>query len=305
MRARIVATLLLVATDAPAFPHVVAPGETLAQIAERAYGDAQLESLLVFANALDVQGGSAIVAGMRIEIPAPGHHRALDHDTWAGMALTFLGDARRADVLARANQAVSWIPPVAGQEILIPAVVAQLAGEGDTTATLAKRYLNDMNRSWELDAYNFRKPGALRRGEVMLIPLASLALSEQGKAEARRAGERAVSEGAGAAHDAQHRADAELPTLLAHVRGGRYVEAVALGNRLLGSGDLTRPQLAMVHRSLLDAYVALDAPGAAAGACAAFRANEGDPKRGAHPAPEIRLDPRTVSPKVRAACDAR
>ncbi len=293
------------APHASAFVHVVGPGETLAQIAQRAYGDAQLESVLVGANALDVQGGSAIVAGMRIEIPAPGHRRVVDRESWAEIALTFLGDAKRADVLARANHAVSWIPPVGGQEIVIPAVLAHIAAEGESTATLARRYLNDMNRSWELDAYNFRKPNALRRGEVMLIPLVDLTLTEQGKAEARRAGERAVSEGGGVAHDSQRRADLELPQLLAHVRGGRYVDALALGNRLLGSGDLTRTQLAMVHRALLEAYVALEASGAAAGACAAWRLNDGvSAVDKANPQPAgSRLDPRLTSPKIRAACE--
>ena len=292
------------AAPAHAFSHVVQPGETLAQIALRVYGDAQFESVLVGANSLDVQGGSAIVPGMRIEVPAPGHRVVSDRETWMDIALTFLGDAKRADVLARANKAVSWIPPVDGQEVVIPAVLAFIAGEGDTSSTLARRYMGDINRAWEVDAYNTRKPGPLKRGEVILIPLADLTLTEQGKAEARRSGDRAGSEGAGAAHDSQRRAEAELPTMLAHVRGGRYVDAVALGNRLLGSGELLRPQLAVVHRSLLEAYVALDAPGAAAGACAAWRANDGAP-RGNHQNTEIRLDPRTTSPKVRAACDSK
>jgi LysM repeat protein len=280
---------------AQAFTHVVQQGETLAQIAQRVYGDAQLESVLVGANALDVEGGSAIVAGQRIEVPAPGHLRITDHKTWPDIALTFLGEAKRADVLARANGAVSWVPPVEGQEVVIPPVISHIASENDTSEKLARRYMGDANRGWELDAYNGRKPGPLRRGEVILVFLADLSLTEQGKAEARRGAERAGSETAGAAHEAQRNGEAEMPNLLSHVRGGRYVDAVALGNRLLGSGELTKPQLAVVHKSLLEAYVALDASGAAVGACAAWRAN----------AREIRLDPKTVSPKIRAACDAR
>ena len=45
---------VLVAPRAIAFPHVVRPGETLAQIAARLYGDAKRESLLAGANALIV-----------------------------------------------------------------------------------------------------------------------------------------------------------------------------------------------------------------------------------------------------------
>jgi len=217
-------------------------------------------------------------------------------ETWAGMALAWMGDTKRADVLARANGAVSWVPPVAGQEVLIPAVITHIsAGEAESTTTLARRYYGDANRSWELDAYNSRKQGVFRRGEVLLVPLVDLVLTDQGKAEARRATAASGSEATGTAHDAQRHAEQDIPTLLAHLRGGRYVDAMTLGNRLLGTGELTRPQLAAVHRALTEAYVALDANGAASAACTAWRANAADAK----------LDARSTSPKVRTACGAR
>jgi hypothetical protein len=286
------AAALVVPRAAHAFAHVVLPGETLAQIATRVYGDAKYEYVLVGANSLDAQGGSAIAPGMRIEIPAPGHHRVVGKETWYELALAYLGDTRRADVLASANHAVSWVPPVEGQEIVIPPVLSHIGAEGDSDMMLAQRYLGDINKAWVLDAYNFRKPGPLHRGEVMLIALPDLGLTVRGRAEARDAQERGHTEGGGAVHDAQRRADAELPALLADVRGGRYVDAVARGNRLLGTGELTRPQLALIHRALLESYVALDATGAAAGACAAWRASDAS----------IRLDAVLVSPKIRAAC---
>src|SRR3954471_531606 len=64
-----------ISADAGAFTHVVSPGETLAQIAIRFYGTARFESAIVGANSLDAHGGSAIVAGQPLEVPAPGHHR--------------------------------------------------------------------------------------------------------------------------------------------------------------------------------------------------------------------------------------
>ena len=190
---------------------------------------------------------------------------------------------------------MSWVPPIAGQEIVLPAVVTHIANDGESTTTLARRYYADANRSWQLDQYNGKKPGILRRGEIILVPLTELSLTEQGKVEARRAHDRAGTEGGGAAHEAQRHAEAEIPVLLGHVRAGRYVDGVALGNRLLGTGELTRPQLGLVHRALLEGYVALDANGAAAGACDAWRASTAD----------VKLDPKTVSPKIRAACAAK
>jgi LysM repeat protein len=291
----ILALSFLLPAEARAFTHTVKPGETLAQIAERVYGDAKLETALVGANALDVQGGTVIVAGMRLEIPAPEHHTIVPGETWADLALTWLGasDIARADLLARSNRSVPWVPPVEGQEIEIPAVITYIAGDGETVNSIAQRFWGDPLRGWELDPYNRREGVAVRRGEVVLVPMPHLKLTEAGKAEARLAAEHEGASG-GLLLEQQRRAEAELPQLLADVRYGRYIEAVARGNRLLGSGALTHPQLAIVHRALLEAYVAFDARPAAAAACAAWRSND----------PSAVLDPVRVSPKVRAACDA-
>jgi hypothetical protein len=280
---------------ARAFTHLVLPGETLAQIAARVYGDPKLEYVLVGANALDVAGGSAIVPGMRLEIPAPAYHHVVLNETWYELALAWLGDTKRADALANANKAQSWVPPEEGREIVVPAVLSIIAGENDNDMTVAGRYLGDVNKAWVIDAYNFRKTGPFRRGEVVLIALPDLTLTVRGKAEARDALDRERTEGHGGQHDVQRRADGELPALLADVRGGRYVDAVARGNRALALGELTKQQLATVNRALLEAYVALDAPGLAAGACAAWRANDPAAKAEIGGADQM-------SPKMRAAC---
>ncbi len=292
-------TTLLAATgsgDAQAFAHIVRQGETLAQIADRLYGDAKHEALLVGANALDTQGGTIIVPGMRLEIPAPGHHTVLQGETWADVALAWLGtnDIARTELLARANKGVSWVSPVEGREIEIPAVVTYIAGEAETVDGIAQRFWGNANRGWELDAYNRRQGLSVRKGELMLVPMVGLRLTEAGKAEAHVAAERDGA-GRGIALEQQHKADTELPLLLAEVRYGRYAEAIGRGNRLLGGGALTRPQLAVTHRALTEAYVAIDARTAAAGACSAWKSNEPNPV----------LDPLRVSPKILAACDPR
>ena len=284
------------AGNAAAFQHIVKPAETLAQIAERVYGDSKLETVLVGANALDVQGGTIIVAGMRLEVPAPGHHTVMQGESWAELAMSWLGasDMARNELLAHANKGVPWVPPVEGQEIEIPAVVTYIAGEGETVNTLARRFWGDPNRGWELSSYNRLQGVTIRRGQAVLVPMPKLRLTEVGRAEARAAAERDGASG-GMALELQRKADAELPQLLADVRYGRYAEAVARGNRLLGGGALTHPQLAVVHRELLEAYAALDARASAAAACAAWMSNEPNPV----------LDPVRVSPKIRAACDTR
>jgi hypothetical protein len=286
------AVSLFGADDAAAFVHVVRTGESLAHIASRVYGDSKRESVLAGANFLDVQGGSAIVAGMRLELPAPGHHRCAGGETWAALAQDWLGDAKRAEVLARENGGVSWIAPTEGQEVRIPYVLTHLAASGDTTAGLANRYLADPNLAWLLDGYNGRKDAPLVRGEVVLVPLLGLSLTAEGRNEAAESLERARTETAGTLLDTQRKIEADLPALQGDVRGGRYIEAIGRGNRLLGTGEPTRAQLAVIHRALLEAYVALDATPLAVAACAAWRANEPSPK----------LDPVYVSPKIRVAC---
>src|SRR5262249_26886821 len=88
---------LVMPSDAGACGHVVSQGETLAQIAMRFYGTARFEAAIAGANALDAHGGSAIVAGEPLEVPAPAHVRVKEGDTWFSMARMFLGDAKRAE----------------------------------------------------------------------------------------------------------------------------------------------------------------------------------------------------------------
>jgi hypothetical protein len=287
----------LIATDAAAFSHVVSQGETLAQLAIKVYGTPRFEVAIAGANALDAHGGSAIVPGQKIEIPAPSHHRVNEGETWFQLSRIYLGDPQRAATLARANGGVPWVLPVPNQEVEIPAVVAHIAAENETMVTLAQRYLGDPNKEWELFMYNFRKPEQrLNRGDVVLVPLPDLALTEEGKKAARLAAERVRTEGGGQAYEAQRRAESDIPPLYADVRAGRYVGAVAKGNKLLGSGELTKPQLGAIYRALLEAYVALDAHGQASGTCALWKANVGG---------DAKLDPRTTSPKIRIACGLR
>src|SRR5262245_38331035 len=107
--------LTLFATDASAFSHVVSQGETLAQLAIKVYGTPRFEVAIAGANALDAHGGSAIVPGQTIEIPAPSHHRVSEGETWFHLSKIYLGDPQRAATLARANGGVPWILPVPTQ----------------------------------------------------------------------------------------------------------------------------------------------------------------------------------------------
>jgi hypothetical protein len=210
------------------------------------------------------------------------------------MSHDWLGDATRAEILARENGGVSWIAPAVGQEVRIPYVLTHLAAPGDTIMQIAKRYLGDINHGWILDIFNHRKDQPLVRGEVVLVPLLGLQLTSDGRKEAAESLDRARTETAGALLEVQKRIESELPLLQGELHNGKWVE-IGRGNRLLGSGEPTRAQLSAIHRVLLEAYVALDAWPAAQAACTAWRAND----------PGAKLDPVYVSPKIRTACGVK
>ena len=292
--AGLVVTVLAPAASAQAFPHVVKPGETLAQIAERTYGRVEMEQILVAANGLDAGGGIPIVPGMRLEVPALSYRRALAGDTWVGLAATLLGDASRSDALALANSSMPWLAPADGQELLVPYNLRVVVGSNDSLLTIAYRYLGERDKAWMLDRYNHKKEQPIRRGEVVLVPLVELPLTAEGKAEAASAGAMVRAEAAGQTREAQRKVDAEVPTLSADVRGGRYVEAIARGNRMLGYGELSRPQIAAVSQKLTEAYAAMDAVGLAETSCGAWRSAD----------PAASLDPIELSPKILRVCTA-
>ncbi len=279
-------------SDAAAFTHVVQKGETLAGVAERYYGRIHYERILVHANALDACGGFPIVAGMRLEIPAVSHHRVLAGETWQTLARDYLGDPHRAEVLASANDAKSWVAPEDGADIVIPYNLRFIVEKRETAPSIAKRFFADRESAWMLDRYNGIDGKALRRGDVVLVPLTDLPLTKEGEGAARASEASVRSQGGGSAREAQRTVAGELPLLLAELRGGHYLEATVRANRLLALGDLTVPQVADIHRVLTEAYVALDATGLAAASCQKWL--EADP--------EAELNPIDMSPKILAAC---
>lgn len=285
--------LSFLANDAHGFTHVVQKGDTLASIAERYYGRIQHEKILVAANSLDAHGGTPIVPGMRLEVPALSHRRVKKGDTWPELAKLLLGAKDRSDVLSMANGSSPWLTPVEGSEIIVPYNLPVVVSTGDTIVTVAYKFVGDMNRAWVLDHYNGLKGKRLAPGDVVLVPLTDLALTDDGKKAVVESNPLVCSQGGGEARSTQRKVTVELPTLSADVRGGRYVDAVTRGTRFLASGNLDQQQLGLVHRQLLEAYAALDAPGLAAASCAEWRKHD----------PSAKLDPVMMSPKLIAACE--
>ena len=285
-------TLALVPSRVQALVHVVQPGDTLAAIAERYYGRIQHERLLVAANRLDLQGGIPLISGMRLEIPAVSHYVVRKGDTWSGLSQRFLGQSQRSDVLSMSNGSSPWMTPEPGARIVIPYNLSLLIAADETVVSIAQKYLGDRNKAWMLTRYNDLKKGNLERGAVILIPLTDINLSEEGQRLATEFKSMEADTTSTEQRREQKRVAGEIPALIADVHGGRYVNAVARANRFVATRSLTVPQQAVVYRQLLEAYVALDAPGLAAAACGEWKATD----------PSAILDPVKLSPKIIAAC---
>jgi LysM repeat protein len=279
---------------AEAFPYVMKKGESLADVAARFYGRVELERVIVPANGLDAQSGNAVVTGMRIEVPAVSYRTIVQGDTWAGLAEQYLGSKKRAEALAVANGTWPWIPPETGREVLIPFNLRYVVKRGDSTPSIAYRFLEKRDDAYVLDRYNDLHGEPVEPGDVILVPVSDLELTDEGKRAAKEGLAYVESESEGDDRDAQDAATTTAPELERDVREGRYVGAVARGNAMLGSGKLTDAEIARIERQLVEAYVALDANDLAEEACRAWRQAD----------PEAVLDPVDLSPKILKACTA-
>jgi LysM repeat protein len=277
------------ARAAAAIVHMVKPGETLASIADLYYGDPRRESVLVAENGLTSEGGSAIVVGLRLNVPTVSYHVVHEGETWASLATRYYGDPGRAFVLIEENGASAGEHPDPGAELLVPYPLRHVSGQADTLRKVAKTYYKTLKGMKTVRRFNQIKRNRLTRGQIVLIPLADLTLSKAGRKVAEEAGAK-LPEG-GAKRDKQQSIDQELPALREHVRAGRYADAVAMSNRLIGAGDLKGSQVVTINRELGTALVAL---GREDLAIEAFRAV-------LEQQPYAELDGMRTSPKVLAA----
>ena len=267
------------------YMHPVQEGDTLASIAERYYGEPTRENVLREANRVRSDEVDELVVGSWLIIPTVAFYEVLPEDTWRSIAVTLYGNADRAYALIDANDASRRVEPDEGTELLVPYPLQHVIAPGETLAKIAKTYMGDDPRSLRrLRRFN---PGArIERGRIVLVPIFDLRLVGVGRSEAKEAFTEAV--GGGTARAVQQQVDALLPSLIEQIRTGRFAEAVALANRLLGMRRLTSSQTVTIQKELAVAYVALERADLAE---AAFR-------RALSLQPNLELDSVRTSPRV-------
>jgi LysM repeat protein len=237
------------------YSHAVQEGDTLASIAQRYYGDPTREAVLGEANRLKGPGASGLLPGSWVFIPMVTFYRVGKDETWKSIALRFLGREARAATLIEANRANRRIDPVEGTELLVPYPLRHVVSPGETLTKIAKMYMPDSPLSLKR-IRRFNAGARIERGQIVLVPLFDLRLAGEGRAEASEAFARAA--GGGAAKSAQDEVESSLPKLMEQVKRAQFAEAVALGNRLLGTQSLTSTQVVTIQKELAVAYVALE-----------------------------------------------
>lgn len=284
--------LTLAPLDADAFPHVVRKGETLAAIAERYYGKIQFERVLALENQLEVLGPSALTPGFLLEVPTLRYHRVARDETWEGIATAYLGAPNRGAFVAQSNGVEPWIPPELGRVLAIPHQLALPLRGGESLATLAYRYLSSTKEAYRLAVYNGLQGEKLERGGLLFVPLSDLPLTPEGERARRAYADSLVppTESDPRVEGAAH--EVVLREVHRDVLGGRYVQSVARGERLLAQRALPDAARAKLSRDLLTAYVALEQRALALTACQEMR----------RLAPSLVLDEITTSPKELALC---
>jgi hypothetical protein len=279
------ACLSIASTAAAQHVHVVEPGETFSSISQIYFGDPKKERAIRLENQLTGED-ARLVPGMRLQIPFVTFHKVETGDTWASLALELYGDERRDAALRFVNRGRGDAPDE-GAELLVPPALLYVAQASEPLAKVARTLLGSQKGAVNL--LRLFNPGIgkkTERGAFIFVPRVDLRLSPEGRERVLGAG--AVASSEGHVRDRQARIASDLPVFVEHVRNGRYIEAIVLGNHLLGVGELTGNQELTLHRHLGTAYVALDRHDLA---LIAFRA-------ALELQPDLELDSLRTSPRV-------
>ncbi len=238
------------------FVHVVKQGETLASIAQRFYGDALFEKVLVTENGLSGYDGVSIAPGMRIVIPYSAYYRVARGDSWNKLGEQFYGAAERGSILPLVNGLSKDNPPEQNAQILIPYAVRHIADQRDDLASICEAYFGSTENVGLLRKFNRLSRNRLKKSQLILVPIPKLLLSDQGR--------KIIEELTGivlansSVRTLQDQSAQRIAQLREYVRRGHYIEGVAYGHELLGAGVLTANQTVVVQSELATAYVALE-----------------------------------------------
>lgn len=266
--------------------HMVEEGETIASIAQLYYGDPKRARVLRSENAVFFEEGQQLLPGMRLQIPHVVFHTVNEGEGWADLAVRYYGTSRRAEALRQLNRG-ELEGPRAGEELMVPPLLIHRAPGNETVLRIARSIYGNRKGAAELiRLLNAELPARPEKGALIFYAAIDLRLSNEGL---ERVSARSPQESVeGGTRERQQLIAREFPELSSLIRSGHYVEALALGNRLLGVGELTEIQALTIHRHLAIAYIAMERDDLAINAYLSALELE----------PQLELDSLRTSPKV-------
>jgi LysM repeat protein len=160
--------------QAPAFEVYYAPqpGETLADVAERAYGREELAAWIAAENQLPP---NTRPASATLRLPSASAHEVVAGETWGSLAALALGREDLAAELAALNGSLESAEPGVGEIVALPALVRVRLAAGDSLARVSRRFYGNPDQALLIARLNeIRDPSRVVPGQEVLVPVAHL-----------------------------------------------------------------------------------------------------------------------------------
>ena len=272
--------------EAKSFARTLKKGVSVGDIAKRFYGREDFAVFIAAASEFKPYGDGSAEAGEVAVIPTSWTYRLRPDDTWADLGKDYMGDSRRGAMLAKKNYKDPKKRPPSGHLINMPFHVPYKATSRVTLKNVARVFsvglprtgIRDLERM--IKGYNFLKKPHLKAGQKILIPVFHV--------QVKRA--LLATEGPIPDPGSQRRAKAMAKKVEGYLRSGEYGRVIALASESMKEAEGAPQVVAKIMLYLCTAGVALNQKALAEKA--ALKSLELDP--------EMTLNPRKISPKVRA-----
>jgi LysM repeat protein len=170
------ALVIILSTAAPSLAreiaHTVAPAETLGDIAQVYYRNAQRAEVIQLYNNLE---SSQIKVGTELRIPVVDEHVISSGESWSGLAARYWGDGGLHRELAIQTTGSADTKLRIGQKLLIPVLIPYRIKQGETLVAVSRRFYGHPGKAQALARVNgVETPRRLQVGAPLKIPLADL-----------------------------------------------------------------------------------------------------------------------------------
>jgi LysM repeat protein len=148
--------------------------DTLGLLAAEFYGDRNKAIFIMAANKLD--RARPLKPGERLRIPVNRQVTTSPGDSFASLAATYLGDARRAPFLAEFNDMAGEEMLASGTAVSIPFTITHTAEGTESVASIAAVYFGNTKNAGMLRRYNFLEKDSIDKGDHLLVPVPNVRL---------------------------------------------------------------------------------------------------------------------------------